>query len=122
MRVVQGLAQAIGFIAAGAIFVARGDVHNLTSAANLWLAAAIGIAAGAGQYVLFGAALILGIVLITVVRLAERLLPGNSKSESKTIPDTMATPMNKDGTDKAPVQKSADAQATNTANIRKKRR
>ena len=29
LRVVQGLAQAIGFIAAGAIFVAKGDVRNL---------------------------------------------------------------------------------------------
>src|SRR3712207_1609357 len=40
LRVVQGLAQAIGFIAAGVIFVSKGDVHNLTSAANIWLAAA----------------------------------------------------------------------------------
>lgn len=75
LRVVQGLAQAIGFIAAGTIFFSRGDVHNLTSAANLWLAASLGIAAGAGQYVLFGTALILGIVLLTGVRLLEQFLP-----------------------------------------------
>ena len=49
LRVMQGLAQAIGFIAAGVIFAARGSVHNLTTAANIWLAAVIGIAAGAGQ-------------------------------------------------------------------------
>lgn len=49
LRVIQGLAQAIGFIAAGLIFVSRGDVHNLTSAANVWLATAVGIAAGAGS-------------------------------------------------------------------------
>ncbi|SDH24638.1 MgtC/SapB family protein [Pelagibacterium luteolum] len=80
LRVVQGLAQAIGFIAAGAIFFARGDVHNLTSAANLWLAAALGIAAGAGQFVLFGASLIFGLLLITVVRLVERFIP-NGKGD-----------------------------------------
>lgn len=79
LRVVQGLAQAIGFIAAGAIFFARGDVHNLTSAANLWLAAALGIAAGAGQFVLFGAALFFGIVLITGVRLLERFIPNGKR-------------------------------------------
>ncbi|MEX1148005.1 MAG: MgtC/SapB family protein [Sphingomonadales bacterium] len=81
LRVIQGLAQAIGFIAAGAIFVAKGDVHNLTSAANLWLAAALGIASGAGQYMLFGTALVLGIVLITIVRILERVLPIFPKSK-----------------------------------------
>lgn len=84
LRVIQGLAQAIGFIAAGTIFFARGDVHNLTSAANLWLAAALGIVAGLGQYLLFGAALVIGAVLISVVRLIERFLPG--KSNNRTPP------------------------------------
>ncbi len=81
LRVIQGLAQAIGFIAAGAIFVAKGDVHNLTSAANLWLAAAVGIAAGAGQFALLGMALALGIVIITGVRLLERFIPGSGKAQ-----------------------------------------
>lgn len=79
LRVIQGLAQAIGFIAAGAIFFSKGNVHNLTSAANLWLAAALGIAAGAGQYVLFATTIILGVLLITVVRLVERFIPGIRK-------------------------------------------
>lgn len=89
LRVVQGLAQAIGFIAAGAIFFARGDVHNLTSAANLWLAAALGIVAGAGQFVLFFTALALGLVLITGVRALERFLPGRNKLEqASSVRDT----------------------------------
>jgi putative Mg2+ transporter-C (MgtC) family protein len=83
LRAIQGLAQAIGFIAAGAIFVARGDVRNLTSAANLWLAAALGIAAGAGQYVLVGAALVLGLVLLVGVKLLERLMPGGEETPPK---------------------------------------
>lgn len=49
--------------------------------ANIWLAAAIGIAAGAGQYFLLGVALVLGVILITVVRIIERLIPGSSKAE-----------------------------------------
>jgi putative Mg2+ transporter-C (MgtC) family protein len=32
LRVIQGLAQAFGFVAAGAVFVAGNKVHNLTSA------------------------------------------------------------------------------------------
>jgi putative Mg2+ transporter-C (MgtC) family protein len=80
LRVVQGLAQAIGFIAAGAIFVSRGDVHNLTSAANLWLASAVGIATGLGHFMLAGTALALGVVLISGVRLIEYLIPGSEKA------------------------------------------
>jgi putative Mg2+ transporter-C (MgtC) family protein len=82
LRVIQGLAQAIGFIAAGAIFVSKGDVHNLTSAANLWLASAAGIAAGAGQYFLVAVTLGLGIVVVTGVRLIEKVIPLSSKSRN----------------------------------------
>ena len=82
LRVVQGLAQAIGFIAAGAIFVAKGDVRNLTSAANIWLAASAGIAAGLGQFKLLGMALVLGVIIVTVVRVLERLIPGSDKART----------------------------------------
>ena len=80
LRVIQGLAQAIGFVAAGTIFVSKGDVHNLTSAANIWLAAALGIAAGAGQFSLVGIAAGFGLVILTLVRILERLLPGSEKA------------------------------------------
>lgn len=81
LRVIQGLAQAIGFVAAGAIFVSKGDVHNLTSAANIWLAAALGIASGAGQFSLVGIAAGFGLLILTIVRLVERLLPGSDKAQ-----------------------------------------
>lgn len=81
LRVVQGLAQAVGFVAAGAIFFAKGAVHNLTSAANIWLAAAVGIAAGAGQMALAIAGVVMGMVILTIVRVMERLLPGSAKAD-----------------------------------------
>ena len=83
LRAVQGLAQAIGFIAAGVIFVRGSNVVNMTTAANIWIAAAIGIASGAGQYrlVLVGAGL--GLVLLTVLRLVERRLPGAGAREAE---------------------------------------
>lgn len=82
LRAIQGLAQAIGFIAAGLIFVQRGGVRNLTTAANLWVAAAIGIAAGAGQYVLVALASGLALVVLTLASLLVRWMPKN-KSRSK---------------------------------------
>ena len=81
LRVVQGLAQAIGFVAAGAIFVSKSAVHNLTSAANIWLAAAIGIASGAGQMRLVAVGVGLGMVIVTLVRILSRFIPGSDKEE-----------------------------------------
>lgn len=83
LRAVQGLSQAIGFIAAGAIFVRGSNVVNMTTAANIWVAAAIGIACGAGQYRLVIVGTGLGIVLLSLVKLGERFLPksGDSKSD-----------------------------------------
>lgn len=76
LRVVQGLAQAIGFISAGVIFVARDRVLNVTSAVNVWLAAAMGIAAGAGQYFLLLVSTGLGLFILVAVRAIELLFPG----------------------------------------------
>ena len=83
LRSIQGLSQAIGFIAAGMIFVRRGSVVNMTTAANIWIAAAIGIACGCGQYrlVLVGGAMAL--VLLIVVRVAERFLPGRNADRTE---------------------------------------
>ncbi len=75
VRVIQGLAQAIGFIAGGLIFVRGGDVRNMTTAASLWMAAAIGITAGAGQYLLVLAGTVLALLLLVAATLVERLFP-----------------------------------------------
>ncbi|KAF1049398.1 MgtC/SapB family protein [Xylophilus sp.] len=50
-RVVQGLVAGIGFLGAGAILKHSEDhrVQGLTTAAGIWLTAAIGMAAGLGQ-------------------------------------------------------------------------
>ena len=81
LRVMQGLAQAIGFIAAGVIFSQRGSVHNLTTAATIWLAAVLGITAGAGQHLLAGLTVGIGLVLLIVLHVVERHLPGSRKAE-----------------------------------------
>ena len=82
LRVIQGLAQAVGFIAAGAIFVSRGNVHNLTSAANIWLASAVGIAAGAGQTTLLLVGVGFGALIVTLVRVLEKVITGRSKPDA----------------------------------------
>lgn len=91
VRVVQGLAQAIGFIAGGLIFVRGGDVRNMTTAASLWLAAAIGIAAGAGQFALVLTATAIALLVLTVVTVLERFIPGSSRHQ-KADPDDLGLP------------------------------
>jgi putative Mg2+ transporter-C (MgtC) family protein len=51
-RVAAQIVSGIGFIGAGLIFVRRDSVRGLTTAASIWVTAAIGAAAGAGLLVL----------------------------------------------------------------------
>src|ERR1700728_2461799 len=55
-RVAAQIVTGIGFIGAGLIFVRRDSVRGLTTAASIWVTAAIGSAAGAGLPVLAGVA------------------------------------------------------------------
>jgi putative Mg2+ transporter-C (MgtC) family protein len=79
LRSIQGLSQAIGFIAAGMIFVRRGSVVNMTTAANIWIAAAIGIACGCGQYAVVAVGALFATVLLVIVRAMERWIPRKDK-------------------------------------------
>jgi putative Mg2+ transporter-C (MgtC) family protein len=48
-RVLQGLVAGIGFIGAGCIMKSEGQISGLTTAAGIWLTAAVGVAAGLGR-------------------------------------------------------------------------
>jgi putative Mg2+ transporter-C (MgtC) family protein len=50
-RVAAQIVSGIGFIGAGLVFVRRNKVRGLTTAASIWLTAAVGTAAGAGQII-----------------------------------------------------------------------
>ncbi len=50
VRMLAGIATGIGFIGAGSILRARGEVLGLTTAASVWMAAAIGVSAALGQF------------------------------------------------------------------------
>lgn len=49
-RIAAGIVTGIGFIGAGTIFAEKDKVQGLTTAASLWATAAIGLAAGIGDY------------------------------------------------------------------------
>jgi len=68
-RVIQGIVTGIGFIGAGAILKvsAEHEIKGLTTAAGLWITAAIGIACGGGE---IGIALISAVLTVIVLALA----------------------------------------------------
>jgi putative Mg2+ transporter-C (MgtC) family protein len=50
-RVLQGVVGGIGFLGAGAIIKSSGHVTGMTTAASVWIAGALGAAAGLGAYI-----------------------------------------------------------------------
>jgi len=71
-RVAAGVVAGVGFIGAGVIFRGmRGEgVAGLTTAASVWVSAAIGLAAGAGLYLIsiIAALITAGVLMIPKVR------------------------------------------------------
>ena len=74
-RLAAQVVTGIGFIGAGTIMQSRGAITGLTSAATIWVVAAIGLTSGAGFYVeALTATLIVMIVLAGLGRLEHGLL------------------------------------------------
>ena len=79
-RVAAQIVTGIGFLGAGAIIVRGINVRGLTTAATLWVVAAIGMAAGTGYYVVaIGAAVLvlvsLGPLKLVSARFISRVRP-----------------------------------------------
>src|SRR6202034_4592052 len=64
-RVAAQIVSGVGFLGAGLIFVRRDSVRGLTTAASIWVTAAIGAASGAGLAVL--ALLAVGIYFLVML-------------------------------------------------------
>ena len=66
-RVAAGVVVGVGFLGAGVILHRQGGiVAGLTTAATIWVMAAIGLAAGAGLYIIAAvtAAIVLGVLIM----------------------------------------------------------
>lgn len=63
-RIAAQIVSGIGFLGAGAIFKAKDKIHGLTTAAFIWVVAALGILVGSGAP---GAAIVLTFGLLLVV-------------------------------------------------------
>jgi putative Mg2+ transporter-C (MgtC) family protein len=77
-RVAAQILAGVGFIGAGTILHTRGAVTGLTSAATIWVVAAIGMALGTGAYVEAVGTTILVMVVLTGLARIEKLVAARS--------------------------------------------
>ena len=74
-RIAAQIVSGIGFLGAGAILHAHGAVVGLTTAASIWVVAAVGSAIGAGAYVEgIGTSVLIVLVLVGLRPVERRLL------------------------------------------------
>jgi putative Mg2+ transporter-C (MgtC) family protein len=68
-RVMQGVAAGIGFVGAGAILKMsdQGQVMGLTTAAGIWMTAAVGMAVGAGRVWLPVLGVVVAVLILTLL-------------------------------------------------------
>jgi len=80
-RVIQGMVTGIGFIGAGTILKLneQREIQGLTTAAGLWMTAAIGVAAGLG---ILGVALI-GTLVTVLVLVLEHFIDSRRNTQNK---------------------------------------
>lgn len=81
-RVAAQIVTGIGFIGAGLIFVRRDGVRGLTTAAGVWVTAAIGAAAGAGLPVLAVVATAAYLIVALGLPVLDRMLPGSRRTST----------------------------------------
>ncbi len=79
-RIAAAIVAGIGFLGAGTILKSHGTVHGLTTAAGLWVAAAIGMAVGAESYVLAIAGAFATLLILAGVKPLEKLLFGRRQA------------------------------------------
>ena len=84
-RVAAQIVTGVGFIGAGTILHARGAVVGLTSAATIWVVAAIGIALGSGYYLEGVGTTLAVLVVLAGLGRAEKILQAHSMQSTITI-------------------------------------
>jgi putative Mg2+ transporter-C (MgtC) family protein len=85
-RVAAQVVVGIGFIGAGTILRHGSSVHGLTTAASLWLAAAIGVSIGAGLIALTLVAAAMVLVLLVLGHFTDRYFAARRRKDGTSPP------------------------------------
>ena len=71
-RIAAGIVTGIGFLGAGSIIAHKGHIRGITSAATLWIVAAIGLSVGVGEYVIAIISAVFVFVILQLGRIEKR--------------------------------------------------
>lgn len=87
-RVIQGVVAGVGFLGAGAIIKRHSEeqVQGLTTAAGIWMTAAIGVACGLGREAIALLATLLAIVILVMLPHVVSAPPPQADAEPDTKP------------------------------------
>ncbi|KIN70580.1 MgtC family protein [Sulfitobacter noctilucae] len=72
LRIIEAVTGGVAFLAAGLIVFSQGKVRGLTTGASMWVAAAIGVACGLGEWSIAGMTVLLALIIITLIRKLEQ--------------------------------------------------
>jgi putative Mg2+ transporter-C (MgtC) family protein len=86
-RIGSTIVTGIGFLGGGLILKERRRVRGLTTAAGLWVAAAIGLATGAGFYITATSAVVIALIILVVMRRFEVKTDLRDKQEARESAD-----------------------------------
>lgn len=84
-RIAAQVVSGIGFLGAGVIFKGRNVVRGLTTAATVWVSAAVGMACGAGMVALAAVMTLLLLVVLFVIAPLVRRMPTPDRNRSVRI-------------------------------------
>ncbi len=73
-RIAAQIVTGIGFLGAGTIWRTRSSIRGLTTAASIWVVAAIGMLTASGYFVLGGMVTLLTLITLQLLKIPERSL------------------------------------------------
>jgi putative Mg2+ transporter-C (MgtC) family protein len=85
-RIPSQIVTGIGFLGGGAILRGQGDIRGLTTAATVWVNAAIGMAAGAGLYALAITSTLVTLFVLTVFLRIENRMMRHAQNGDESVP------------------------------------
>jgi putative Mg2+ transporter-C (MgtC) family protein len=85
-RIASTIVTGIGFLGAGIIFRNEEGVRGLTTAAGLWVVAAIGMAVGSGFYITAVGSGVLTLVILVVMRRMQQRLDLKNNERHRHLP------------------------------------
>jgi putative Mg2+ transporter-C (MgtC) family protein len=83
-RIAAGVITGIGFLGAGTIMRDRAGVKGLTTAASLWVVAAVGLAVGCGFYSAAIFSTLLTLAVLMILRIFEGIILDSDEQRAKT--------------------------------------